>query len=229
MSLQVSRIRALCFDVDGTLSDTDDYYAGRFETWLKHMPFVSNPAPSARRLVMWLESPGSALLELADRFGMDGQMIGIVNWMNRRRRRRGGPAPVVAGVPSLLAGLRGRYPLAVISARDEGSTMAFLEARDLRKYFTVIVTALSARRTKPYADPIQLAAQQMGVAAEACLMIGDTVVDIRAGKAAGAQTVGVLCGFGEESELRRSGADLILPSTGDLGDELIAQWPGALT
>jgi phosphoglycolate phosphatase-like HAD superfamily hydrolase len=47
-------------------------------------------------------------------------------------------------------------------------------------------------------------------------MIGDTTVDILAGRAAGAQTVGVLCGFGEEEELQRAGADLILPGTSAL-------------
>jgi phosphoglycolate phosphatase len=56
----------------------------------------------------------------------------------------------------------------------------------------------------------------MGVAPESCLMIGDTTVDMRAGKSAGAQTVGVLCGFGEENELRRAGADAIFKSTADL-------------
>jgi phosphoglycolate phosphatase len=56
----------------------------------------------------------------------------------------------------------------------------------------------------------------MGVKPEECLMIGDTTVDIRAGKAAGAQALGVLCGFGEEPELRQLGADLILNSTSDL-------------
>jgi phosphoglycolate phosphatase-like HAD superfamily hydrolase len=61
-----------------------------------------------------------------------------------------------------------------------------------------------------------LAANKMGVPPQACLMAGDTTVDIRAGKSAGAQTVGVLCGFGEEPELRRQGADLILPGTADL-------------
>jgi phosphoglycolate phosphatase-like HAD superfamily hydrolase len=41
-------------------------------------------------------------------------------------------------------------------------------------------------------------------------------VDMRAGKSAGAQTVGVLCGFGEEEELLRLGADVILKTTPDL-------------
>jgi phosphoglycolate phosphatase-like HAD superfamily hydrolase len=49
-------------------------------------------------------------------------------------------------------------------------------------------------------------------------MIGDTTVDILAGKAAGAQTVGVLCGFGEEAELRRAGADLIVKDLKELFD-----------
>jgi phosphoglycolate phosphatase-like HAD superfamily hydrolase len=47
-------------------------------------------------------------------------------------------------------------------------------------------------------------------------MIGDTIVDVRAGKAAGAQTIGVLCGFGTLRELNRAGADLILTNTKDL-------------
>ena len=47
-------------------------------------------------------------------------------------------------------------------------------------------------------------------------MIGDTTIDIRTGVAAGAQTVGVLCGFGTEDELRKTGAELVLRTTSDL-------------
>jgi len=47
-------------------------------------------------------------------------------------------------------------------------------------------------------------------------MVGDTTVDIRAGKSAGTQTIGVLCGFGEENELRQLGADMILTTTSEL-------------
>ena len=91
--------------------------------------------------------------------------------------------------------------------------MRFLEQFDLVHYFQAIVTGLSAPHTKPFPDPVFLAAEMMGVKPEECLMIGDTTVDIRAGKAAGAQTVGVLCGFGEEQELLDMGADLILSTT----------------
>jgi phosphoglycolate phosphatase len=63
----------------------------------------------------------------------------------------------------------------------------------------------------------------MGVDPQACLMVGDTTVDIRAGRAAGAQTIGVLCGFGTQRELERAGADLIVSSTADLAEILAGQ------
>ena len=41
-------------------------------------------------------------------------------------------------------------------------------------------------------------------------MVGDTAVDVLAGRRAGAQTIGLLCGFGEREELVAAGADLVL-------------------
>jgi phosphoglycolate phosphatase-like HAD superfamily hydrolase len=116
--------------------------------------------------------------------------------------------------------LQGKYPLSVVSARDVESTIEFLRQSGLEKYFTCVAGALTVNHTKPYPDPIFWAAEKMGVKPENCLMIGDTTVDIRAGKAAGAQTLGVLCGFGEENELRGRGADEILKTTAGLADLL---------
>jgi HAD superfamily hydrolase (TIGR01509 family) len=212
MSLDLSRIKALCFDVDGTLSDTDDLYTQKITRFFPHSLF-KNPEAAARRFVMWMEAPGNALLGLADTLGVDNEMVAVINWLSRHRRHTPRKFLLIPGVDDLLQQLHGRFPMAVITARDEHGTMAFLEQFDLAKYFNVIVSGLSAEHTKPYPDPILLAAQKMNVAPEACLMIGDTTVDMRAGKSAGAQTVGVLCGFGEEAELKKMGADMILKDT----------------
>lgn len=220
MSLDLARIRALCFDVDGTLSDTDDLYAQKVARFLPRFIFP-DPALAARRMVMWVESPGNALLSLADTLGIDGGMMALINWMYRHRTKQAKDFLLVPGVDEMLRRLKGRYPMAVVSVRDERGTMSFLEQFDLAEHFDAVITGFSARRTKPYPDPVLLAAEKMGVAPEQCLMIGDTTVDIRAGKAAGAQTVGVLCGFGEEAELRRMGADLILGATPDVADMLL--------
>jgi HAD superfamily hydrolase (TIGR01549 family) len=222
MALNLAHIKALCFDVDGTLSDTDDLYARRVTPYLPRVLF-RNPEQAARRMVMWVESPGNALLGFADKIGVDDEMGAFIDWFSRAQPNVTKKFLLIPGVEEMLATLKGRYPMAVVSARHEKSTMRFLEQFGLVKYFDAIVTGLSAAHTKPYPDPILLAAEKMGVKADECLMIGDTTVDIRAGKAAGAQTVGVLCGFGEEHELKGMGADLILSNTHELANLLIKQ------
>jgi len=220
MTLDLSRVRALCFDVDGTLSDTDDLYTYKVQRLLPRFLF-RNPKRIARRFVMWIESPGNALMGLPDRFGLDDEIGAVVNWLYRHQQKPWKKFLLVPGVDEMLANLYGRFPMAVVSARDEHGTRAFLEQFDLARYFDVIVTALTTEHTKPYPDPILFAAQKMGVPPESCLMIGDTTVDMRSGKSAGAQTVGVLCGFGEEGELKRRGADLILTTTSLLADVIL--------
>ncbi len=120
----------------------------------------------------------------------------------------------------MLHHLHRRFPLAIITARGEEGALAFLHQHRLHPFFKIIASAQTCTYTKPFPDPLLWAAQQLGVLPQECLMIGDTVMDIRTGQAAGAQTVGVLCGFGTERELRRAGADLILPSTSCLEEYL---------
>jgi len=220
MPLNVPKIKALCFDVDGTLSDTDDLYVQKISRFFPRFLF-KDPDHAARRFVMWVEAPGNALLGLADTLHLDDEMIAVINWLSRHRKHSDKTFLLVPGVDEMLKQLHGRYPMSVVSARDEKGTMRFLEQYDLVKYFDVIVTGLSAVHTKPYPDPVLLAAKKMNVAPEQCLMIGDTTVDIRAGKSAGAQTVGVLCGFGEEPELRHFGADEIVEDTTKLLEMLL--------
>jgi N-acetyl-D-muramate 6-phosphate phosphatase len=224
MPLNLPRIKALCFDVDGTLSDTDDLYVRKVTSLFPRFLF-RNPDHTARRLVMWAEAPGNALLGLTDTMGLDDELVALLEWMSRGRKHSAKQFLLVPSVNEMLDQLKAHYPMAVVSARDEKGTMRFLEQFDLAKYFDVVVTGQSATRTKPYPDPILMAAQHMNVKPDECLMIGDTTVDVRSGKSAGAQTVGVLCGFGEEVELLRIGADLILKTTAELMNTLKTNSP----
>ena len=220
--LDLSRVKALLFDVDGTLSDSDDQLIQRLVNLLKPTRFII-PEPKARslsrRLVMRLESPGNTLLGLADRLQIDNLIAKV---LDQRARRRAPHAsyPVIPGVPQMLQNLSLRYPLAVVSARNALTTHAFLEHNALEPYFAVVVTSQTCPHTKPFPDPLLYAAHALSVPIQDCLMIGDTVVDVRAARAAGAQSLSVLCGFGTEKELRAAGTQAILPSTADLTEFL---------
>jgi len=230
MSLDVARIRALCFDIDGTLSDTDDamvFHLTRSLSILRSVFPGHDAHPFARWMVMALESPGNFVFSILDWIRLDNQLVGLRRYLSNFLARHGWSRrpPTFWLIPKArqtLESLYPHYPLAVVSARDARGTHAFLRQFDLHPFFRAVAHAQTCRHTKPFPDPILWAAQEIGIPPEACLMIGDTSVDIRAGKAAGAQTAGVLSGFGYESELRRAGADLIVPSAADLVDILLA-------
>jgi len=225
MPVDISRVRALCFDVDGTLRDTDDQMVSQLARWLRPVSFLfarRDPLPFARWAIMALEDPGTFLHGLPDRLDLDHQLARLAGVFHRllgsKRREQ---FWIVDGVRDTLERLQPHYPMAVVSARGRLSTLAFLDYFELGQYFQAIATSQTCRHTKPYPDPLLWAAEHMGVPPSACLMIGDTTVDMRAGVAAGAQTVGVRCGFGEQRELRRTGADAILPITSDLAALLL--------
>jgi HAD superfamily hydrolase (TIGR01509 family) len=225
MPFDRARISAICFDVDGTLSDTDDQMVGRLSRWLQ--PFSGlfkerDPRSFARWVIMAVETPGNLAFSIPDRLGIDAQLDTLAHRLARLRSNHRPPQFwLIPHARETLEILAARYPLAIVSARGEDSTRVFLAQFGLNHFFQSVVTAQTCRYTKPFPDPVLYAAQQMGVEPERCLMVGDTTVDVRAGKAAGAHTAGVLCGFGQERELRRAGADLILPSPAELPEILL--------
>ncbi len=220
MPLEVARIRALCFDVDGTLSDTDDQFVQRLVRLLKPVRFLfpqRDPLRFARWAVMRTESPGNLAYTLADKLHIDNALARLGDMIyNLGLGRESRPFQLIPGVAEMLAQLQPRYPMAVVSARGRRSTLRFIAQFNLGGFFAWVATGQTCKHTKPHADPILWAAARLGVDPANCLMIGDTTVDILAAKAAGCQSLGVLCGFGEEAELRAAGADEIVSSTAQL-------------
>lgn len=219
MSIEPRRVQAILFDVDGTLSDTDDVYVEKLKKLLQGFRLFfpgKDLARLARRIIMAIEAPGNFLIGLPDIIGLDDEIYAMMDFLARHSHPRSKVHRIVPGIDEMLIELSRHYPLAVVSARDERTTRIFLEQAHLSQYFQYVATAQTCRHTKPYPDPLLWAAQQLRVPPDACLMVGDTTVDIRAGKAAGTQTVGVLCGFGEKAELEHKGADQILATTADL-------------
>jgi N-acetyl-D-muramate 6-phosphate phosphatase len=220
LAIARDRVRAICFDVDGTLRDTDDQFVLRLRRLLRPVQFLlpgRDAKTLARRVVMATENPGNFILTLGDRLGLDAGFSRLGDWIYRSASARPRfPAPLIDGVPEMLQVLQEQFPLSIVSSRGYRVTMDFLDQHQLTPYFRFVATSQTCRHAKPWPDPVIRAAREMQVPAQACLMVGDTTLDIRAGRACGAQTVGVLCGFGQEEELRRVGADLILPTTPDL-------------
>ena len=95
----------------------------------------------------------------------------------------------------------------------------------LAHLFEVIVTADDVRNKKPSAEPLIQCSQKLGVPLKKCVYVGDTRVDIRAGKAADMATVGVLTGFDDYDALKKETPDAIIDSIAQLSEILMIR-PG---
>ena len=223
MALDKQRIKAICFDIDGTLSDTDNQMITQVQRWLTPLRMLVDQEALpiiARRMVMALESPVNLMYEWLDRLNLDRMLAWVMDRFAGRGFRKRNQFLLIEGVIPMLDSLSKKYPLAIVSARDERSALQFLQQFKLIKYFKVIITSQTCPHTKPYAQPLLFAAERLEISPKYILMVGDTYVDIKTGKRAGAQTLGVLCGFGTEKELEKEGADFLLPSTADLKELL---------
>ncbi len=218
--LDKDRVGAILFDLDGTLMDTDDQAIETLGRQLQRLHWP-RPQQAARRLVMASETPGNALMTLVDVLGLDAPLMAFTDRLRRwRGLRTRADFRIVAGAEEMLTELSGRYWLAVVTTRGVAEAESFLDQHDLRDLFDAVVTRESTWRLKPHPVPIQYAAQLLGVPVEQCVMVGDTAVDVKAARRAGAWAVAVLCGFGERKELERAGAHIILEHTAHLSSLL---------
>lgn len=224
-SRNLSHIEAILFDIDGTLADTDDAMVARVERWLRFVRLVlphRDAHRAARQLVMAAETPVNKVVAWLDRTGLDQALGPVLEWLHRLRGITGqSKTHLIPGVLPALERLSERYPLGIVTAREQRSAQVILEMNGLGSLFRCVATARTCQRAKPHPDPVLWAVSQLGLSPQQCLMVGDTTSDILAGRAAGALTVGVLCGFGERDELEDAGADLILDHTAQVAALLL--------
>jgi phosphoglycolate phosphatase-like HAD superfamily hydrolase len=209
-------IDAVLFDLDGTLMDSNDQVVENLALRLQRLGW-RYPYRAARSMVMAAETPLNGLVTLLDTLGLDGPLLGM--WARSRRLRGGASQPehrLMQGADLMLSELKQRYRLAVVTTRGRGDAQAFLAQHALSNLFGAVVTRESTRHLKPHPEPVCQAAGLLRIPVERCAMVGDTTMDVKSARRAGARAVAVLCGFGERGELERAGAHLVLDHVSDL-------------
>jgi pyrophosphatase PpaX len=93
--------------------------------------------------------------------------------------------------------------------------MAF-RALGFPELFDAVVTAGDTGAHKPSGEPVLLALERLGASPDRAIYIGDSPVDIAAGKAAGVATAGVLWGIFSEQALRDAAPDFVFATIDEM-------------
>lgn len=186
-----SKIRAIVFDFDGTIVDTEtpDYEAWRsvFEDHDCDLPLniwaqcIGTRNPDFQPFEYLQEQTGRSL----DRDSIQRE---------RRKRNRALIAQQSA-LPGVMAWLDEATELgmtcAIASSSPREWIVPLLERLSLSEFFKVIATADDVPRTKPDPAVLHLAASKLGVLAEEVVVVEDSLNGVRASIAAGMLTVAV--------------------------------------
>ncbi|HEY5717599.1 MAG TPA: phosphoglycolate phosphatase [Motiliproteus sp.] len=121
------------------------------------------------------------------------------------------------GVAECLAELDARgVPMALVTNKPARFVPPLLHSFDLTQRFRLVLGGDSLNEKKPHPQPLLYAAAQLGVAPQQCLMVGDSVTDIRAARAAGMAVACVRYGYNHGAPIDDSGADWTVDSLVEL-------------
>lgn len=129
------------------------------------------------------------------------------------------PLPDIA---SSLKKLSEKAKLALTTRRKVPNKVVIEQLKEfgLEGYFQAVITACDKFSPKPSPDALVECSRKLGVKTSECAVVGDSIVDIDAGRRAGAKTVAVLSGIFSRDELKKQKPDLILASVRELPDFL---------
>ena len=217
-------IEAIIFDKDGTLFDFEATWSGAMLELLEAVSSSVGQEKAAEAIGFDLETrrfrPGSVAIAGT---AMDtGQVLApvvgcevaeVVRIMDEIAARTV-PVPVVDLVPCLER-LRSVGPMGVVTNDSEVPARAHLEGAGIAGLFDFVAGFDSGHGVKPGPGALLACARAFEVVPERVLMVGDSLHDLRAGRAAGMLCVGVLTGVAGVEELAPF-AEVVLPDIGHL-------------
>jgi HAD superfamily hydrolase (TIGR01509 family) len=181
-------VEAVIFDLDGVIVDSEIWWdevraafaAERGRTWTEEdrvavMGANSRQWSATMRRRLELDEPDTRI-ERA-----------IVDGVVERYRTEG--APRIAGAAEALRRIAERYPVAVASSAHREVIDAALSAVGLDRLFRVVVSSDEVPHGKPEPDVYLEAARRLGVPAERCLVVEDSLNGVRSARAAGMTVV----------------------------------------
>ncbi|NEX15869.1 MAG: phosphoglycolate phosphatase [Halochromatium sp.] len=125
------------------------------------------------------------------------------------------------GVREGLDLLRARgYRLGCVTNKAARFTLPLLDAVGIRDAFELVISGDTLPEKKPSPMPLLHAAEQFGVEPSAALMLGDSVSDVKAARAAGFRIICVSYGYNHGQDIRSAEPDAVIDSFTELVDLL---------
>ena len=215
-----ARARAVVFDFDGVLADTEhlhlfafqDTFVARGWTLDRHAYFANYLGYDDRDLIRAFSTDRALDIGPADVEAI------LVDKSRNYERRLAAGGVLFPTAPSAIARLSASYRLAIASGSLRAEILSILRANNLADAFEAVVGADDVARSKPAPDPYAAAVTRLGVAPSAAVAIEDSQWGLTAARTAGLRTIGITTSY-PASALGL--ADTVVDSLDEVTDALV--------
>ena len=213
---------AVLLDLDGCLVDSTLAITRSINHALVAIGIAERPTDDLRRFIGPPALANFRVL-LAEEGRDEGLAAGCVaTYRERYRAMATAETQVFPGIAAALSTLGAIAPLAVVTSKPRPIAEPLLRSLGLIEAFAAVHGPELDAHAETKTETLGRAIAGLGVAAGACVMVGDREYDVLAGRACATGTVGVLWGAGERDELERAGADALAEAPEGLAEVVLA-------
>ena len=226
-AVRVFEVSAIALDLDGTLLDTIHDLAAATNALLAELGLAPVPTDTIRTLV------GKGMAHLLQRAlalarGVPVDAIGDAALADALPRYQRHYAAVLGRetlpFPGMGEGLRRLramgFPLAIVTNKAARFVRPHLEHAGIADSFALVIGGDTLPTRKPAAGPLLHVAAAFGIAPARLLMVGDSVNDVEAARAAGCPVLVLPYGYNEGRPVQSLDADGIVPSLAAVADRV---------
>lgn len=209
-------IKAVLFDFDGTLIDTNDLI---FESYRKAYREVLNHEMSMEEILFLYGKP--LYSSLINKYGKETgermyEIYRAYNEVNHDLLAKGFEG-ATEGV-KLISDMG--YKTGIVTSKRLHMVERGLKIMNLQDIFDVIITPDDTDRSKPAPEPVLCGCKKLGVKPEEAIYVGDSIFDMEAGKSAGTQLCAVKYTITPHEKMLQYGLDFFVDSITELADML---------
>ncbi|MGL4335600.1 MAG: pyrophosphatase PpaX [Turicibacter sp.] len=199
-------IKAVFFDLDGTLIDTNkliiDSFRHTFKTYFPERHFLDTEiydciGPTLTQ-TFTLHNP-DAVEEMTD------------TYRTYNKEKHDEMVEIYPGILEMLTALKSmNLKLAIVTSKKRDMAIHGAELTKIYEYFDFVVSSDEVSEPKPHPEAIQLALKHFGLTPEEVIMVGDNSHDMECAKNASVTSVGVGWALRGADYLKSYGADYII-------------------